>query len=131
MNWACGGVSADSGRITAGLADGFWPAPSTFRFFANGTCDGDGSAVANVGGDGGAAARDRSAASDSLAAGHYSYKAFVADNANYLGSDSGCEPFTIGRAPCRESAKVQDAAESVNANLAHLGFGTVAHDKAK
>src|SRR5262245_1323185 len=40
-------------------------------------------------------ARARSTATDPLGAGQYSYKAFVADNANYVGANSGCEPFNV------------------------------------
>ena len=41
---------------------------------------------------------DRSAASAALGAGSYSYKASVADNANYLGDSSDCENFTVNKA---------------------------------
>src|SRR5260221_167640 len=89
----------ETGKITGGLVGGFSPAPITFQFYLNGTCARTGSAVTNMCADtGDDSTRDRSAASAALGAGSYSYKAFVAGNANYLGSDSGCEPFAVDKA---------------------------------
>jgi hypothetical protein len=88
-------VMHDTGKITGGLVGGFSPAPITFKFYANGTCSGDGTTVSNTGADQGDSTRDRSANSAPLAVGSYSYKAFVAGNVNYIGADSGCEPFTV------------------------------------
>jgi hypothetical protein len=90
-----GSVMHDTGKITGGVVSGFSTAPITFKFYANGTCSGDGTAVNNIGQDQGDSTRDRSANSAPLAAGPYSYKAFVAGNSNYIGADSGCEPFTV------------------------------------
>src|SRR5438034_994609 len=90
-NVPLGSVMHDTGKITGGLVGGFNPAPITFKYYANGTCNGDGSAVANTGAvTGGDPSRTRSVDAAALAAGAPAYKAFVAGNDNYLGSDSGC-----------------------------------------
>src|SRR5439155_290461 len=126
-----GSVLHDTARITDGLVDGLSPAPITFRFYSNGTCDGAGSAVANVGADEGAPARHRSAASNPLAAGHYSYKAFVADNADYLGTDSGCEPFSVNTAASSTATQLHNNAnEAAIDNGSSVDLGTSVHDKA-
>ena len=69
-------------------------------------------AVANTGADEGDATADRSAASAALDAGSYSYKASVADNANYLGDSSDCENFTVNKAQLTATTKVHDASHT-------------------
>src|SRR5262249_48990451 len=94
-----GTVRRDTVTITNGLVTWFSPAAITFQVYPNGSCtDGTGLGVGKECRGEGAPSRDRSAASASLGAGSYSYEAFVADNANYKGTNSGCEPFTVGKA---------------------------------
>ena len=129
-NVPLGSVMHDTGKITDGLVTGLSPAPITFTFYANGTCDGAGTSVSNTGADEVATTRDRSAASAALAAGSYSYKAFVATNGNYLGSDSGCEPFTVDKAQLTMDSAVHNAAH-VDKTNGNVPLGSVMHDTGK
>ncbi|HET9114483.1 MAG TPA: DUF11 domain-containing protein, partial [Gaiellaceae bacterium] len=52
---------------------------------------------------------DRSAASASLGAGSYSYKASVAGNANYLGDSSDCENFSVSQTETQISTAATSA----------------------
>ena len=126
-----GSVMHDTGKITGGLVATFTPEPITFQIYPNGTCAaGSGSAVNNTGPDEGDGTRDRSAASAPLAAGAWSYKAFVAGNNNYLGSDSGCEPFTVDKAQLAMNSQVHDSAHVDKTNLS-VPLGSVMHDTGK
>ena len=126
-----GSVMHDTGKITGGLVATFTPEPITFQIYPNGTCAaGSGSAVNNTGPDRGDGTRDRSAASAPLAAGAWSYKAFVAGNNNYLGSDSGCEPFTVDKAQLAMNSQVHDSAHVDKTNLS-VPLGSVMHDTGK
>jgi len=91
---AFGSVVHDTAKIN-GSVSGFTTPDVTFAFYANGTCDGAGTAVANTGADEADLTAVRSAASAALGAGSYSYKGSVAGNDNYIGDDSDCEPFTV------------------------------------
>src|SRR5436189_136340 len=88
------------------------PAAITFAFYSQADCGGAPVAVANVGADEGDATADRSAASAALGAGSYSYKASVADDANYLGDSSDCENFTVNKAQLTATTKVHDASHT-------------------
>jgi hypothetical protein len=122
-----GSVVHDTGKITAGAVGGFGTEPITFKFYANKTCYGDGTAVSNTGADGGDATRDRSADSAALGAGDYSYKAFVAGNANYIGADSGCEPFTVNKGDLAIRTDIHNAAHQV---ITSADAGAIVHDTA-
>ena len=89
-----GSVVHDTAKVT-GAVTGFAAPPVTFSFYANDTCTGDGTPVANTGADQGDATAVRSAASAALGAGKYSYKGAVAGDSNYVGDNSDCEPFTV------------------------------------
>ena len=95
-------------RSLSGIVSGKTPAAITFAFYSQADCAGDAVAVANTGADQGDATADRSAASAALGAGYYSYKASVADNANYLGDSSDCENFSVGKAQLTATTKVHD-----------------------
>jgi uncharacterized repeat protein (TIGR01451 family) len=92
-----GSIVHDTAKLS-GVVAGKAPAAITFAFYSQANCGGDAVAVANVGADEGDNTADRSAASAALGAGDYSYKASVADNANYLGDSSDCENFTVNKA---------------------------------
>jgi len=124
-----GSVMHDTAKITGGVVANFTPPAITFTFYGNGTCDGEGSSVTNSGADEGDATRDRSVASLALAAGSYSYKAFVAGNANYIGSDSGCEPFTVDKAQLAVTTAVHNASHEDKTN-GNVPLGSVMHDTA-
>jgi hypothetical protein len=122
-----GSVMHDTGKITGGAVSGFSTEPITFKFYANGTCDGDGTSVSDTGADEGDSTRDRSAASAALGAGSYSYKAFVAGNDNYVGSDSGCEPFTVNKGDLTIRTDIHNALHQV---ITSADAGAVVHDTA-
>jgi len=96
---ATGSVVHDTATLS-GTVNGFTPPAITFTFYANSTCTGDGSSVANVGADENDSSLVRSANSAALAAGSYSYKASVAGDSNYLGDSSDCEPLTVNAFWC-------------------------------
>ncbi len=126
-NVPLGSVMHDTAKITGGLVGGFSPEAITFQFYLNGTCAPTGSAVANTGADEDDATRDRSAASAALAAGAHSYQAFVAGNANYIGTDSGCEPFEVEKADTSTVTEIHDTGHSV---VTLVALGTTVHDQA-
>jgi hypothetical protein len=122
-----GSVMHDTGKITGGGVSDFSTEPITFKFYANGTCYGDGTSVANTGPDEGDSTRDRSTASLALAAGSYSYKAFVAGNNNYVGADSGCEPFSVDKGNLTIATDIHNAAHQV---ITSADAGAIVHDTA-
>jgi hypothetical protein len=89
-----GSVVHDTATVT-GAVSGFATQPVTFTFYANNSCFGTGTSVANTGTDQGNASAVRSADSAALAPGSYSYSASVAGNDNYLGATATCEPLTV------------------------------------
>jgi hypothetical protein len=81
----------DTASVVGGVGSFTLP-PVNFTFFTNGTCTGDGTAVANDGKEG---ILYKSVDSDPLAVGSYSYHAIVDSNSNYTGATSSCEPLTV------------------------------------
>src|SRR5690242_5982774 len=126
---ALGSVVHDTAKLS-GLVTGKTPAAITFAFYSQADCAGSPTAVANVGADEGDNTADRSAASAALDAGAYSYKASVADNANYLGDSSDCENFTVNKAQLTATTKVHDASHTDITN-GSVALGSVVHDTAK
>ncbi len=122
-----GSIAHDTSKLTGGVVDGFTPPSITFKFYTSGTCDGNGTSVNNAGADGGDATRDRSDASSSLGAGSYSYRAFVAGDNNYLGTDSGCEPLEVNQATPQIVTEIHDVSEAM---VTSVSLGTTVHDKA-
>src|SRR5436190_841588 len=126
---ALGSIVHDTAKLS-GVVAGKTPAAITFAFYSQADCGGAPVAVANVGADEGDATADRSAASAALGAGSYSYKASVADNANYLGDGSDCENFTVNKAQLTATTKVHDASHS-DITGGSVALGSVVHDTAK
>jgi hypothetical protein len=123
-----GSVVHDTGKITGGVVSGFSTEPITFKFYAGDKCEGDGTSVNNIGADvGGDPTRDRSSDSAALGAGSYSYKAFVAGNDNYVGSDSGCEPFTVNKGDLTIRTDIHNALHQV---ITSADAGAIVHDTA-
>jgi hypothetical protein len=122
-----GSIMHDTGKITGGAVSGFATEAITFKFYAGDKCEGDGTSVANTGADEGDATRDRSTASAALGAGSYSYKAFVAGNNNYIGTDSGCEPFTVNKGDLQIRTDIHNALHQV---ITSADAGAVVHDTA-
>jgi hypothetical protein len=122
-----GSVMHDTGKITGGAVSGFPTEPITFTFYANDKCDGAGTSVLNTGADEGDSTRDRSAASAALGAGSYSYEAFVAGNANYVGANSGCEPFTVNKGDLTIRTDIHNALHQV---ITSADAGAIVHDTA-
>jgi hypothetical protein len=122
-----GSVMHDTGKITGGAVSGFPTEPITFTFYANDKCDGAGTSVLNTGADEGDSTRDRSAASAALGAGSYSYEAFVAGNANYVGANSGCEPFTVNKGDLTIRTDIHNALHQV---ITSADAGVIVHDTA-
>ena len=127
---ALGSIVHDTATL-GGTVSGHAAPPVTFTFFANGTCDGTGTAVAANGSEGAAA---RSADVGPLAAGTYSFNASVAENASYFGDSSDCEPFTVDTATPTVVTEVhrETTADShvVLPNPGGVPYGTTIHDKA-
>ena len=126
---ALGSVVHDTAKLS-GIVAGKMPAAITFAFYSQADCGGSPVAVANTGADEGDATADRSAASAALGAGSYSYKASVADNANYLGDSSDCENFSVGKAQLTATTKVHDASHTDITN-GSVALGSIVHDTAK
>ena len=125
-----GSVVHDTAKLTGDVA-GFAAPPITFTFYSTTDCTGTGTAVANVGADQGDVSAVRSAASAALGAGAYSYKGSVAGNANYLGDDSDCEPFAVGKTTPGISTVLHNAAtNAVVAEGSHLPLNTSMYDVA-
>ena len=126
---ALGSVVHDTAKLSGTVA-GKTPAAITFAFYSQADCAGSPTAVANTGADEGDATADRSAASAALGAGSYSYKASVADNANYLGDSSDCENFSVGKAQLTATTKVHDSSHNDITN-GSVALGSIVHDTAK
>lgn len=122
-----GSVMHDTGKITGGAVSGFSTEPITFTFYANDKCDGAGTSVLNTGADEGDSTRNRSEASAALGAGSYSYQAFVAGNANYIGANSGCEPFTVNKGDLTIRTDIHNALHQV---ITSADAGAIVHDTA-
>jgi uncharacterized repeat protein (TIGR01451 family) len=97
----------------------------SFTFYANGTCDGQGTAKGTVALDNGVA--HPSAASGALTPGGYSYQARYNGDDNFDPSTSPCEPFHVDTADSRTGTTVHDAAHhAVTSAL----IGSTVHDLA-
>lgn len=120
-----GSVVHDTATLT-GAVGGFSTPAVTFAFFTNGSCTPNGTSVANTGNDGGAV---RSADSSALTPGSYSYKASVVGDTNYLGDDSDCEPFTVGKANLSLTTELHKANEDIVTVGSSVPLGTTMHDK--
>ena len=79
--------------------------------------------MTNTGADEGDATAVRSAASAALGAGSYSYKGSVADNDNYTGDSSDCEPFTVNKAQLTISTMIHDSNHAVMTRGIPLDLG--------
>ena len=126
---ALGSIVHDTAKLS-GIVAGKTPAAITFAFYSQADCGGSPAAVANTGADQGDATADRSAASAALDAGSYSYKASVADNADYLGDSSDCENFTVNKAQLTTTTKVHDSSHT-DITGSSVALGSVVHDTAK
>ena len=107
-NEATNAMAYDTATVTASA--GFTPTGTvTYTFFTNGGCTGSGSPAGTVTlhGDG---TLPNSAIQGPLAAGSYSSQAVYSGDANYAGSTSTCEPFSLGRLATNTATTVFDAA---------------------
>src|SRR5262249_6038974 len=96
----------------------------SFKFFANGTCTGDGTAVGN-------ATANESVDSAALTAGSYSYQASVAGDANYNRKTRGCEPLPVGKADLAISTVVYNGQNPLaNPGAIPAGATPIVHDTA-
>ena len=100
-------------------------AGATFLLYTSNDCTGSGAAVATGAAEG---TGTRSVDTGSLAAGDYSFKASLADNSNYLGDDSDCEPFKVAKAQLTAATVVHDPTHAVVTNGSPAAFGTKVHD---
>ncbi len=66
----------------------------TYYFYTNGGCSGGSTETVTMSGG----TVPNSASHGPLAAGSYSFKAVYSGDSNYIGSTSGCEPFTVNKA---------------------------------
>ena len=121
-----GSIMHDTASVTGAVGSIPLPAVS-FKFFENGTCTGDGTAIA----------LDATPAPDTLASvdtgaltpGSYAFQATVATDDHYTGDVSECEPFTVDKAQLAITTTVHDATHTDITNTP-VPLGTVAHDNA-
>jgi hypothetical protein len=98
----------------------------TFAFYSGENCAGDPVAVDNVGPD--EVSNDpRSDATDPLAHGSYGFKATVAEDDNYLGDTSDCEPFTVNKGDLTITTYIHDSQHNVVTSVPVNG---IVHDTA-
>jgi uncharacterized repeat protein (TIGR01451 family) len=97
----------------------------TFRWFTNGTCDGNGVAAGTVTLVGGVA--NPSDAFGPLAAGSYSFEATYNGDDNYKKSTGDCEPLTVTKADSSTVTQIHDAQDDV---VTSVGSGATVHDRA-
>jgi hypothetical protein len=114
---ALGTVVHDTATVTGGVNGFDLPAVS---FTLNGT------GVAQ----GGSADAIRAVDSDPLAAGDYTYKAVVGDNANYIGATSADEALTIDKAQLVINTQIHNADHGNVGGDTHVALGSVVHDTA-
>lgn len=125
-----GSVVHDTATLTGGVG-GFATPAVDFAFYNNSTCDGSGTSVTNTGADEDVVTAVRSAVSSALGAGQYSYKGSVVGNANYLGDDSDCEPFTVNQASTSVSTAIHTSSDHVtDVQGTSLALNSAIHDKA-
>lgn len=120
-----GSVVHDTSTVS-GVVGGFTAPLVSFTFYANGSCNPSGTAVANTGTEGGAV---RSADSNTLGAGSYSYKASVGGDTNYLGNDSDCEPFGVSKAELTVSTEIHNDTDHATP-ITSAPLGSTVHDQA-
>ena len=96
-----------------------------FLLYTSNDCTGSGAAVATGPAEG---TGTRSVDTGSLAAGDYSFKASLADNSNYLGDDSDCEPFKVAKAQLTAATVVHDPTHAAVTNGSPAALGTKVHD---
>jgi len=124
-NVPLGSIMHDTASVTGGVGGFALPAVS-FKFYTNNTCTG-GSAIALDG----TLAPDTLASIDTaaLGAGSYAFSATVAADANYLGDDSPCEPFTVDKAQLTVTTTLKNVVgETTIANGTALDLGTSVYD---
>src|SRR5207247_2526988 len=80
----------------------------TFTFFANGTCDGQGTAKGTVALNGSGVAHP-SQASGALPAGDYAFRAHYNGDSNFDASTSPCEPFSVAKASPTITTELSDS----------------------
>jgi hypothetical protein len=121
-----GSVVHDTAQIT-GQVQGFNQTGAvTFAFYSGENCAGDPVAVDNVGPD--EVSNDpRSDATDPLAHGSYGFKATVAEDDNYLGDTSDCEPFTVNKGDLTITTYIHDSQHNVVTSVPVNG---IVHDTA-
>ncbi|OGM16265.1 hypothetical protein A2V55_00730 [Candidatus Woesebacteria bacterium RBG_19FT_COMBO_37_29] len=110
-----------------GVVDGFTTPTPSFTLTSNysRTCN-SGIPVANNGTENGSY---KSADSSNLTAGTYAYRASISGNDNYLGDDSDCEPFMVGKAETEVTTEVHNASHADITNTS-VALGTTIHDNA-
>ena len=100
-----------------------------FTFFANGSCDGQGTAKGTVALANGVA--HPSVASGALAAGDYSFQGHYDGDGNFAASTSPCEPFHVNTAGTTAATQLHNNAnEGVIGVGSSVALGTSVHDKA-
>jgi len=95
----------------------------TYDFFTNGTCSAPSlsSEIVSVGMD--------SSSTGPLAAGDYSFRASYSGNANYNGSTSPCEPFTVNQGTVTVDTEIHNDVADGTA-VTSVPLGTSVHDHA-
>ncbi len=118
------GASVHDGATVRGAVEGFpITGTITYKFFKNGECDGSPLSTQKV------AVGIESSPTGPLATGSYSYLAIYSGSANYLGSRSACESFTVEKALTTIGRTVHDPFHHDITGSSVL-LGTAVHDSA-
>jgi len=117
---------------TVTVSSSFAPTGSvSFTFYANNSCDGDGTDAGNVALDGNnPGAAHPSSSFGPLASGTYSFQAAWGGDANYSGATSACEPFTVNQGRSTVTTTLHKADHSVVLVGGSVPLGTIMHDLA-
>jgi hypothetical protein len=121
----------DSATVS-NIVGGIVPANSVvFTFFRGSQC-GAGSEAAGTVALGaitaGSATAHPSSSKTSLTAGQYSFQASIADDTNYTGATSGCEPFSVNKVNTITATDIH--LDGTHAVVTSVGLGASVHDSA-
>ncbi len=123
-----GAKAYDTASVSSGN-DSFTPSGMvSYKFFANGTCSGDGTDAGTVTLTAGAV--PNSGTQGPLGAGNYSFQATYSGDDNFIGSTGPCEPFSLGLLDTSTATVVKDHDGNVVDAANPAALGSKVHDTA-